>query len=982
MKLAPVIHKTVSLLLHLAALACVFVAFLPIGLWYFRSSPLWGVDFYYTASMVEILKRTVVFPSAAWNASWFFGSPYLSNYAILHYYFILLLTLFTDLFSAIKFWMVFSAFSFFVGSYCAFYFLSKSRILSTILVIGSAYSIGFYGALTWGGSLPSFATQAFLPWIIAFIILHLKTSRKHYLYFSGVLAGLSIWGHPQVFIAYVFPAVTALYLLTFLRRKRILSRVHSYLVFLLVAAFVGLPLLYRNLDALLSLVVPQSYEQGAATVTHSSELGEGVFTFLQNQPLRAITDTQPTSYVILLFLLSVYLISLLWKQGREGLRRVFPFLLLVVWYGIYLKLFANGISIYHGGWYRLFWTASLWLGLLSAVLWGRLATFVPRLVLIKMKVVVLIVAIAFFARPFGGTLRTLTSPDILARFVYPETFGDEYYYEDTRELLAPGTLSLLLARSQTSSAFPDLPSMKTEPQDLEYLRGRLVPKWLDAQSQDYRLYDADQTINVWWSALFSMPLARGYLDPPSTEQKGYTFWMDASLNREVDGNEHQLVGTFGYPEKAAINNTLFLIDWFAIKYFEAGHAGPTVFSPLPEFLMTAEYMEKEEILNFNDEKFSTGNQELRYFALSDEWVSPILTGVNTPTVGIVSSQQGYETFMRAFADVNWGVGRIIPIYLGRRLDRVSAHQLQALDSLFLYDYDYSDQERAFKTITAYVSGGGKIFIDSGVETKESVSHVAGLPQLFPFERMERTPLGRTWDFSEAAQEFLSEVNLSSFDDPLFDEQEWNFSYPTTDADIREGAEVLLKNHSAPIIIERQLGEGLVLWSGMNLPYHAIRKHNPEEIRFFETLLGRVLPPKSDEQSIIPGTILDNRPQQREIRVSGVKGVLLKEQGYNGWVASVTSNDKKRKLPIYQTGPAYPGFMYVRIPDDLQNNEVVVAYHYRGSLINWVTTIGTLVIVIFFSERALLGGYLVGRHALRFRHATHAILRKWWERDDE
>src|SRR3989344_2814349 len=982
MKFTSVVRKTFSILFHLFAMSVIVLTFVPFWSWYLRYSPLWGVDFYYTASLVRILMRTIPFPALGWNSAWLSCSPLLSTYAILHCYFILALSTILDLFSAIKMWMLLSATLFFLGSYFAFYLLSRSRVLSVILAIGAVYSIGFYGALLWGGSLPSFATQAFLPWTIVFVLMHLRTRRRRYLYFSGVIAGLSIWGHPQVFIAYITPAVAAMYLLTFMKGRKFRTRLISFLTFLVVSILVGLPLVYRNVGALTYLVVPGSYEVGASSVTHEPRIEGGVFAFLQKQPLRGITDTQPLLYIIVVLLSLVYVSALFIRRGRQGFGRVFPYLALFVWYFFYLWLFGRGISMFHGGWYRLFWTAPLWIGLLSSAIWGRLIGLFPRPLLIVCKATVLLVAIAFIARPFGGNIRTFTRPDVLAGIIYPETFGEGYYHEDPHEILAPGTMSLLSRRSQTSSAFPDLPSMKTGPKDLEYLRGRLVPKWIDAQSQDYRLYDADQTVNIWWSALFPMPLARGYLDPPSTEQKGYTFWMDASLNRDLEGNEHQLVGTFGYPKEIAINNTLFLIDWYAAKYFEAGHAGPTVFSPLPEFLMAPEYMEKEEILNLNDEKFSTGYQELRYFALADKWVSPILSGVNTPTVGIVSSRQGYETFMRAFADVNWGVGRIIPIYLGRRLDRVSAHQLQALDSLFLYDYEYSDQERAFKTITAYVSGGGKIFIDSGVETKESVSHAAGMPQLFPFERMERTPLGRSWDFSEAAQEFLTEVTFSSFDDPLFDDQEWNFSYPTTDADIREGAEVLLKNHSAPIVIERRLGEGLILWSGMNLPYHAIRKHNPEEIRFFETLLGRVLPPKSDEQTIIPGTILDSRPQQREIRVSGVKGVLLKEQGYNGWVASVTSNGKKRKLPIYQTGPAYPGFMYVRIPDDLQAGEVVVAYHFRGSLINWVTTIGTLVIVIFFSERALLGGYLVGRHALRFRHATHAILRKWWEREDE
>lgn len=978
MRLTAVLRTFASIVLHLLVIVLILAAFWPFAKWYFHYSPLWGIDFYYTASMTQVLRQGFAFPPAVWNHAWFSGSPFLSIYPIFHYYLILSMTLLTDLFSSIKIWMLLSAALFFVGSYFVFYLLSKSHILSAVLAVAAIYSIGVYGSLMWGGSLPNFATQAFFPWVLVFVILHLDTHNRRWLFAASLLAGLAIWGHPQIVIAYIYPAVGILYLFSFARGK-IFTRVTHLFTLLGISFIVGLPLLYRSFGALRALFVTGAYEVGASTVKVPSELSGEVIGFIRRQPLRLLTDTQPVIFVLLVLVAVVYLSSLAFRSSRLSFRRVFPFVVLAAWSAFYVWIFSYGISMFHGGWYRLFWSVSLWTGMLTAVLWGSVKGIMKRPLSFVFEVGFLVLALGFLLRPYGSSLRAITRPDVMAALVHPLTFGRDYYFEDESEFLAPGTLSLLLARSQHSSAFPDLPSMKTDPSELAELRSRMVPEWLDPQETDYRLYDADQTVNIWWSTLYPMPLARGYLDPPTSGQKGYTFWLDASLNQDVEGGgKHQLVGTFDYPEDIAKNNTLFLIDWYGIKYFEAGHAGPLVYSPLPQFLTTSQFMGQDEVLDFNKEKFSTGNQELHYWELKDEFVSPILTATNAPTVGIVASDQGYETIVRALADANLGVSTLIPIKLGRALDKLRFADISSMDGLILYDYKYVRRDKAFRLLEEYIRRGGKAFIDSGIETKES-DHSGALPAIFPIVRSERTPLGSDWDFEIAQHEFTAGVDFSSFDPPLFDEADWNFSYPPRADDVRSQVEILIKNHGRPILATHEIGEGQVVWSGMNLPYHVVRFHNSEEVEFFANILeflvvGQVTEPAYDATF--------SSPQKREITVTGSRGVLFKEQAYPGWRASVRLDGQAQGLKIFTAGPAQPGFMYVRLPSEASEKQAAVTFSYQGSWLSWFLTILSLLTGIFLLEQALLGGVLLGKRVKIFREKTSAYVRRWWEKEDE
>ncbi len=166
------ISVIISLVFHLLVLGIIIAAFYPLAKWYFDAKPLWGVDFYYTVTLVNIIKDHLQLPWMQWLSVWFTGWPYLSDFPLLIYYFLLPLVKFMDLIPAVKLGMLVSAVILFAGSYAVFFRLSKNHGLAGVLSVCGIYSVGLYGGLMWGGSLPAFATQAFVPWIIYCLLFY------------------------------------------------------------------------------------------------------------------------------------------------------------------------------------------------------------------------------------------------------------------------------------------------------------------------------------------------------------------------------------------------------------------------------------------------------------------------------------------------------------------------------------------------------------------------------------------------------------------------------------------------------------------------------------------------------------------------------------------------------------------------------------------------------------------------------------------
>jgi len=953
-------------ILHIAAVVVIVAAFWPLAQWYFenptvpasnvnsQARPLWGVDFYYTVTLVSLLKDNFVLPPTGWGYQWFTGWPLLSSYPILHYYFIVPFTHFFDLISAVKIWMLVSFALFFIGLYASFYLLSRNIAFAVVLAIAAIYSVGVYGTLMWGGSLPSHATQAFLPWVVFFLLLYLKKKRISYLLLASLLNGFAIWAHPQIVIAYIYPFAAILLVFSFWGMP-LLSRIKSLFVFVGISFLIGLPLVYGSMgEAFKVFFVTNSVEVASSTARTPSATADAIAAFHRAQPARIYVDTNTTTFVFLAASFFVFLIVLLFKRQGKLLLSVLPFLVLALYSVVYVWIFSYGVSIYHGGWYRLFWVTPFWLGLLGSSFWGiAQESFPEKVVNLKHVRMVFLTFISFGIVIFGYISLTTFSKKIQER---------------------------IIPRSTPSSAYPDILNLYKKNQQLGELKGRMIPSWIDGSNTHYRLYTGDQTINIWWNALYKMPLARGYLDPPvSITNKGYFFLVDASLNQQTGTGEDQLVGEFKYPEPVALNNTLYFVDWYAIKYIESG---PTMaaYTPLPNSFSNGTYIKRDERIDFNNKKYNKGDMSLHYYEVDDGYTSPILLATNAPTLGIIASEIGYETIIRGLADMNLSSKQVIPIKLGQYIDRLKSSDFAAIDALIVYDYNYSDKGNAYRLLSDYLKKGKKLFIDTGVEVKEATS--TDLPEIFPMNQSERKPLGKTWDFELGESGLMKDIDFSVFDPPIFDDQAWSITYPLDDSDVREGSTILLKNKGKPVMISYSIEGGQVIWSGINLPYHVIRKHNVEEVRFFKNIIQRLVDgtERSAKVPIYESEFIN--PQKRQVTTQGGKGILFKEQGYPGWRANAESSKSKENVKIYKAGPAYPGFMYVRLPENMVQKEGKITFSYHGSNIAWILSIGSFVLAIFITEEALFKGIILGRlRRLAWRKLRMSV-NAWWRREDE
>lgn len=933
----PIFVKIFKGTLHLGAVVVLIFAFSPIADWYFSAKPLWGVDFYYTASLVTYLRDHFAFPHVMWFYPWFGGWPLAFYSPVLHYYLILPFLNFFEVIASIKIWMLVSTAFFVLGVYVLCVRLSRNVGLGLLMALTSVFSVGVYGALTWGGSMPSYATQAFYPWIIFFIVFYLESAKARYLYVASLLTGLSILGHPIIAIGYIFPTSLMLFLLYsgihfhFFSKKKLLS----FLTFLFISVVIASPLLYQSFGGALSSLFLRDVNSTTSTVTIPGAISQDVVAFIRSQPHRIYTDNHQLLFIFLGLFAGFFLVRLLIVSGRIlAVKHILPYLIIGIYYVAYIWVFAYGISIYHGGWYRLFWSVPVWVGMLVAILFrtsiGDLLSKI-RHHPIRISSVVLVTLIIFL-------------PGLFLWNFYNQGFFDR-----------------LRARSEYSSAYPGVLNLRKLDKK-ELLPDFMLDDW------QYRYYDGDATINIWWTSQFTRPLVRGYLDPPITlENRSFLFLTDTALSQ--DEGKPRLTLNFGFPENLALNNALFFIDWNAIKFLGTSPTDAGFITPDESVLSFANIKNKKEIDFFEVYK-KRGKETLRFFEFQDYLTSPIAQVVSVPVVGIVSGDNGFETILRTFAHMNLNSQDAIPVRLGKSLDGLSLKELLNFDLLILYEYDYSDRGRVDRTLLEYIKSGGNIFIDTGSEVKDS-STLESI-EILPVTSTARNSFGRKWGFDPRDDPIVSVIDFSLFSPPLFDEDPWKVSYSE---DLRQGGKALMLNHKKLVLASQEIGEGKIIWSGLNLPYHIVRYNNSEEVKFFQNIISSLINKVGERSS--SGI---SRPKSEKLVIVNPKGkgVLFKEQNYPGWRAIGKSKGQSQSLKIYKAGPANPGYMYVPLPKEpLEKIEISF-----GLDISRVPPILAFLGAILWSIDSIVGTKILPLIMRKVYLIIKHQAKRWWDKEDE
>ncbi len=318
---------------------------------------------------------------------------------------------------------------------------------------------------------------------------------------------------------------------------------------------------------------------------------------------------------------------------------------------------------------------------------------------------------------------------------------------------------------------------------------------------------------------------------------------------------------------------------------------------------------------------------------------------------------------------------IIPIHGPDYIDGIRERELKNFDIILLYGHKYKSL-RSWKILEDYVKNGGKLIINTGGDNKEV--DLEDLPAVFPTNDLVKSSINKKWNLDSPVHPITSSLSVSDFSPPVYEDGPWGVSVVPSDEDLRPNAKIILSDSGHPILVSRNLDKGTVVWSGMNLPYHLLTYHNKSETLLFKNILNfLVILKKGDEINFEV-----QRPQSENIRVTGndFKGVILGENAYGGWTASVKSSEKTQKLKIYKAGP---DFMYVRLPQEFQSS-AEVRFHYRGSVWGWflfILSVSTIFVVlkkVFLLQKSILPK----SRKIFPRLGLKSGIKDWWWKDDE
>lgn len=970
MKLKKFASTLFALILFLVASVVIYFALMPFFNWYLGKVPVLGVDIYYTATYVAYHVKHFSLAVNSFKDIWFAGSPFFLDFPQLHFYSMVPFAKHFGLIGGIQIYVLLSLFLLITSCCLLFWRLSKNIALALVLSILIFLSPNIYGAAVWGGSIPYFATQAFVPLVIFLLVSYFVTSNRRWFWLAVLISGISLSFHPLPIVSFAFPAVV---FLLFLWRGsefnyKISARTRDFFLFFGLNFLISLSLFYRpflnKLTAVFSgdILSPFGLVSGGTSTT-AAPIGADISSFYKNQVTFLKTDTNLLLFYFLFAGLAVFLIALvLFRDRMKRFGRVLPFIFFLLFTTAHVYLNAYGHNFLAQGFYRTFWAFPIALGALTAILWGEFFDGLEKFFNI-------------FKPWLGKTLFLVLALSISAGFLY---VGFLNYQVDISKMLDKNEQKL-----EYSSAFPESLSISVDRQSQEKLKKQLVPSFLDSTDRNKRLYASEAGVNIWWNSLFDMPLARGYLDPPiASSERGGLFWLDIAIAND------SLVRDFKIDENVAYNNALFLIDWNAIYYFEGGRLSSKGVNVGP-----SSYLVKNNVFDKNEKPATNGlilkwqtasgkpdlrmdlSQSLNYYKVDDKFTSPVIYPSDAPVILFLGERGSYEDFLRVIATYNFNSRELIPVYGGKFIDEFNLGDLHNFDAVFLSNYTYKSRSKSFDKLEKYVKEGGKIFIDSGSDVKDS--NASDLPEIFPMKSSKRTGLGKDWNPEAGDSELLKSVDAGRFGPLIFNDSEWKLSFPADDS-LKSDSIVVLKQKGKPVLVQRTLGKGEVVWSGINLIYHFNQYKVIDEAKLLSNVIEKFV--KIEDRKIAQANAVWLKPEKVRIETSAKpRGILFKEEGYSGWGARLVSEDN-RKLPIYIAGPTYPGFMYVPL-SNLKTSPVVVQFKFSGDLNAWVITLISVLSVIFVIERIIFVNRTGGSKLFIGKKWIGKKLGLWWEKED-
>jgi hypothetical protein len=412
---------------------------------------------------------------------------------------------------------------------------------------------------------------------------------------------------------------------------------------------------------------------------------------------------------------------------------------------------------------------------------------------------------------------------------------------------------------------------------------------VDPSERQYRVGVSWDGGSVWINSISDVPQTRGY------QQQGvlhadWQYWFEQTVWNRASN----------YAE------TDFLLDWYAVKSLYGGpdaavvqryEARPDLYAPLsPSLPMSARTF---EYLN----------------------ATPILSARSTRTALVVGDDASYTLIVKAISLSGFDSRSLIPVEGGEYLDDYSAAELAQFDEIILYGYKVHDRAKALALLDDYVQHGGGVVMEAN---NSPFDQTDSAQEPIPGAQIKKIGIGPAWQLESRPSPITSGIDLGAFAPAVYQGGPWGISYIPPSL-VRSWAEPVLLSDGRPVLVAGTLGQGRVVWSGLNLPYHIVSNQTDVESR----LLSQEITWASPNEAIDPAyTATFVNPQLSRITItSSATGVLFKESWDANWHANINGNS----APVYEAGP---GFMYVPLGKNVAYPAQVTLEFTRSS-VEWV-----------------------------------------------
>jgi hypothetical protein len=430
---------------------------------------------------------------------------------------------------------------------------------------------------------------------------------------------------------------------------------------------------------------------------------------------------------------------------------------------------------------------------------------------------------------------------------------------------------------------------------------------IDPTVTNFRVASPSDQLSVWLNGVYDVPQTRGYGAASQIPNVDWQYWLDSTA---WNGN-------------ASENQRTFLFDWYAVKW---------VYVPAPYMPDTAGVVSK---LTGHPELYAAvpsagGGPSLTFSYLRP---TPIALATNAPAILVIGRPENYQVVFRDLSYSDFDTAHAIPVQGGPYVDDYSAQDLAQFDEVLIYGAGARDTARASDLLNGYVRAGGGLIVES---SGSALAEGSGLQEPVPVTASTSRNVSGDWRFKTASSPITDGIDFSAFGPPQYSGGPWTVSAASG---VRSWAQPVVWSGADPVMVAGQLGQGRVVWSGLNLPFHIDNYRNAEESRLLTTAMAWASRSNSDVAATSSARL--DGPQQTTISVdSGAQGVLFKETWFDRWHVYVNGREAK-------VLPAGPGLMYVRLSRDTQF-PASVRWRYEKSVVDWagiVLSAATLVAII-------------------------------------